>query len=62
MTTQEKLFRKKQILIELAEFLRNVSRGLRQKENPGYFIPLQSMEILSEPPHLLVGQRVEFKR
>ena len=32
-------------------FLYNVSLGLRQKENMEALIPLQSMELLYEPPH-----------
>jgi hypothetical protein len=32
-------------------FYSNVSRGLRQKENVGALISLQSMEILFDPSH-----------
>jgi len=41
-------------------FYSNVFRGLRQKENMYALFQLQSMEILYEPLHLLVGQIVEF--
>jgi len=38
-----------------------LSLKLRQKENKDDLIPLQSMEIFYQLPHLLVGRLVEFK-
>ncbi len=42
------------------DFNYNVFRGFCQKENDDAFISLPFMEIIFKPPHLLVGQTVEF--
>jgi len=48
-------------MIRYYGFYSNVFRGIRQKENQDVLIPVQSMEILYEPPHLTVGRPVKFK-
>jgi len=40
----------------------NGSRKLRQRENRDTLIPSISLKKISDPPHLLLGRTVEFKR